>query len=527
MWTGEPAEGASENRGGRSPSSTVVLLLLGLVILGAAFTLYRPVLGFQLMGDDYQWWQHAHAAMHEPALLFSDLDTFYRPASTWTLVLDRLLFGDSPAGFHMTNVLFHGIAGFLLLLVGRRLGLPLAESAAVGLLWVLAPFSEEPAVSVAIRFQDLLLMAWLGLILVWPGHNGVMTRTRAWSIGLLTLLAMASKETWIVTAALVPALEAASGRWGVRDWLRKTAPFLAAALVYTGVYFAVFPGDKGYYSADPRVLAKVPHQLAAFLGLERLAPTAFPLDWKGIAAVLLLAGLAVLGWRLRMPAVIVGSALLFLPMLPTLMVPFLPTRYTAIPYSGFLLLAAGWVAWARADSPRGWRRWATAGAGGAVFLAVLGAGAGTVRADLRQWNQVSGFHRRLLNEAEGVVPGLPLNQIIVVVRGERSNLLAGLRYEPGALAKPHFIRAADPYGLIDTAALFEWVVHREELAFREAPATSLKGQPGSVLIHRVGGFQWLARSVPDLALEATGWRSSGLPLRFIRAVRLGSPSEGR
>jgi len=517
--TAEPAEGVPAEGGSRSPVSTGVLLLIGLVILGAALTLYRPVLGFQLMGDDYQWWQHAHAAMHRPALLLSDLDTFYRPASTWTLVLDRLLLGDSPAGFHLTNVLFHGLAGFLLLLVGRRLGLPLPESTALGLLWVLAPFSEEPAVSVAIRFQDLLLMAWLGLILLWPGRDRGMTRGRACSIGLLTVLAMASKETWVMTPALIPALEAASGRWRPRGWLRKAAPFLVAALVYTAVYFIVFPGGKGYYSADPRILAKIPHQLAAFLGLEPLVPTGFPMGWKGIVATLLVTGLVVLGWRRRLPAVIVGSALLFLPVLPTLMVPFLPTRYTAIPYAGFLLLAAGWVAWARRGR-EGWERWAAAGAGAVVFLALLGTGIGTVRADLRDWSRVSGAHLRLLDEAVRIAPELPLDRPMVVVRGERRNLLAEVGHDAGALSKPFFVRSSDPYGLIDAAALFEWVVHREELAFRTVSEASVNGVSGAVVVHRVGRFERLSNPVPDAALEASHWRASGLPLRLIQAVSL-------
>lgn len=129
MWVAEPA-GTAPAQERRFSGSIGVLVLLGSMILGAVIVLYRSALGFQLMGDDYQWWQQAHTAMHRPVLLVSDLDTFYRPASTWTLVLDRLLFGDSPEGFHLRNVLFHGAAGFLLLLVGRRLGLPLAESAA-------------------------------------------------------------------------------------------------------------------------------------------------------------------------------------------------------------------------------------------------------------------------------------------------------------------------------------------------------------------------------------------------------------
>jgi hypothetical protein len=168
--------------------------------------------------------------MHRPLLLLADLDTFYRPASTWTLAADRLLLGDRPAGFHLTNLLLHALAGALLVLAGRRLGLPPPESAAVGLLWALSPFSEEPAVSVAIRFQDLLLLSWLGLVLAWP-RDGVWTRGRVFFAGLCTLFAAASKETWVMTPALVVAMEAAWGRRRLADWIRRAAPFVAAALL--------------------------------------------------------------------------------------------------------------------------------------------------------------------------------------------------------------------------------------------------------------------------------------------------------
>lgn len=206
------------------------LLLAFALPLAGVLLLYRPAVGFELMGDDYQWRQHTHAAMHRPLLLLADLDTFYRPASTWTLAADRLLLGDRPAGFHLTNLLLHALAGALLVLAGRRLGLPPPESAAVGLLWALSPFSEEPAVSVAIRFQDLLLLSWLGLVLAWP-RDGVWTRGRVFFAGLCTLFAAASKETWVMTPALVVAMEAAWGRRRLADWIRRAAPFVAAALL--------------------------------------------------------------------------------------------------------------------------------------------------------------------------------------------------------------------------------------------------------------------------------------------------------
>jgi len=109
---------------------------------------------------------------------------------------------------------------------------------------------------------------------------------------------------------------------------------------------------------------------------------------------------------------------------------------------------------------------------------------------------------------------------MVVVRGERRNLLAEVGHDAGALSKPFFVRSSDPYGLIDAAALFEWVVHREELAFRTVSEASVNGVSGAVVVHRVGRFERLSNPVPDAALEASHWRASGLPLRLIQAVSL-------
>ncbi|PWB82826.1 MAG: hypothetical protein C3F11_09885, partial [Methylocystaceae bacterium] len=85
---------------------TAPLLAIALLV-AAALALYLPATRLELIGDDYQWVQHAHRAMYEPLLLLADLDTFYRPASTWTLALDRALWGFDAAGYHLTNVLLH------------------------------------------------------------------------------------------------------------------------------------------------------------------------------------------------------------------------------------------------------------------------------------------------------------------------------------------------------------------------------------------------------------------------------------
>ncbi len=496
----------------------IKLALAGLGMVAAVLVLYAPTFRFVLMGDDYQWVQHAHLAMHRPLLLLADLDTFYRPASTWTLVLDRLLWGYRPVGFHLTNLLLHGLAGVFLALVGRRLGLSWTVGWALGLLWVTSPFSEEPAVSVAIRFEDLLLLAWLVMIVAWPRAGQPWSRARQIAVVGSTVLALFSKETWVVTPGLVFALDWGYRRLEARKALRTALPFLALALVYVVVYFLSFPGAKGYYESSFGPLLKVPHQLAAFLFLEGLVPVAFPLSPAGLIATVAVACVLVFVLRRRNPAAIVGAALLLLPMLPTLLVPYLPTRYTTIPYAGFLLLLGGAAQEVAAEIRS---RWRVAGsvAATAIVALVLMAGVLAVRADLDDLRRVSQAHEKLLAEARAAVAQFPFERPVAVLRQEADNPLRDITVSPLGMPKLLFVRHADPYGLVDAGSLFEWVLRREDIVVRrfDDGEARFNDSVGAVLAHRSGGFVWLSVDAPRLGELARQMRTTGVRTQVIFA----------
>ncbi len=492
-------------------------LLIVAGFLAATLALYRPALSLALMGDDYQWVQHAHRAMHLPALLLADLDSFYRPASTWTLAADLLLWGFRPAGFHLTNLLLHGLAAAALALIARRLGLPLAGAVAVGALWLASPLSSEPALAVAIRFEDLLLLAWLALIGVWPRRGEAWSRGRLAAAAAFTALAAASKETWVVTFILVLALELGFRGAGPAAAVRRALPVAAAAALYAIVYFIVFPTEKGYFDRSLAPLAKVPNVAAAFLFLEPLAPLGFTVSWRGVLALAATAAMIGLAWRRRSPAGLIGAALLAAPLLPTLLVPYLPIRYATIPFAGFALLAVSTLREAVAGLAPAARQAAVFAAVGVGALAV-GAGVVGVRAELADAARVSDAHLRLLGEARAVAPELPLDRPIAVVRAERDNPLRAIARAPVGLLKLLFPRHADPYGLIDAAALFEWVIAREDVLLRRCDDGDQRfaGVRGAVLLHESGRFTWVDRAADDVAREAQPWRQRGMPVRWIR-----------
>ncbi|MCG6964559.1 MAG: hypothetical protein LJE95_14975 [Acidobacteria bacterium] len=494
--------------------------LAGGLVVAATLILYLPVLRLELMGDAYQMVAFARRSLHRPALLLAALDGFFRPLSNWSLALDWSLWRTGAAGYHASSLVYHAATVVLVLAAARRLGLRPPTAAGVAFLWASSPWAEEAAVFLSSRHQTFLLASWLGLVLAWPGPG----RTWTWRRRLLAVMAIAaavlSKETWVVTPALVLCLGLAGQNRLTKTTVRWTLGTTAAAAIYVMARFALFPDLRGYYAVDPALLAKIPHELAVFLQLERLRPDHFTITAASVLALIATAALAVWGWRRRSRAIVVGSFFLLAPTLPTLLVPFLPQRYLAVPYVGFLLMVGAGAEHLVSALPKRRRRLAAL----TIAAAALGLAASqviTVRHDLEDDEFLSGWHGRLLAEAREVVDQLPRGRPVVVVRADRWSPELELVRRPAGVEKPQFIRAEDPYGLIDAAALFEWVdPHRHEVVRRyDDWERRFQGSPGAVLIHVRGGFRWAERDTADVVSAARRWRRSGLPLRVIQVDR--------
>jgi len=485
----------------------------------AILVLYLPVFRLQLSGDDYQMAQFAHETWCHPRLLLAPLGQFFRPLTNWAFLLDRVLWGTHPAGYHATTLLLHLVAAVTLLAACWRLGFSLVTATAVAILWACSPFAEENAVWAASRFQDLLLIWWMLLFMIWPRK----VRGEAWSGRRLAVAAAAvaglvlSKESWVVTPGFALVFSLVGNGW---VWRRAVKPALLLSLpaaAYVVIRFVMIPTTGGYFQPGLASFLKVPDLMAAFLWFREFRPMAFTLGWPEVLAVLIVAAAIAVGWSRRSAAAAVGAAFLLLPLAPTLLVPFLPQRYTAIPYAGFLLLVCGVGRAVFGKLPV--RLLRTAGwAAVLVVLLVGAAGAAVVRADLVDWKRVSDAHARLLAEAREVAGELRLGEPVAVVRIERDNPLKVISMDPRGLYKLWYVRGQDPSGLIDAGALFDWVLKRPGVIVRRLePRDLAKEQVGRVLFHRSGRFEWLPGRVPDLSRSVRDWQRRGFPVRVVEA----------
>jgi hypothetical protein len=289
--------------------------------------------------------------------------------------------------------------------------------------------------------------------------------------------------------------------------------------LYVTIYVFAFPTTKSYYEFGFHAVARIPQQLAAFLYLGESRPYGLALSWDGLFALGVVALIAVACVRWRARGTWVALFLLVVPTMPTLLVSYMPQRYLTIPYAGFLLLVALWVGGLADRIPR-WRP-AIRSLSVLVAMLVLVSGVATVRADLEDYRAMAAAHAELLDEAEEVKDVVIGGRPSLVVRDERAQPLVEILREPRGMPKLPYTRHEDPYGLVDAAALFEWVLADEAIRVERIDDwdSVCVGTEGSVVVHRQGGFEDLG-VVVDVAAEAVRWEEKQRHLRVVRAVRL-------
>lgn len=184
----------------------------------------------------------------------------WQPASWLSLSIDRLVWGNSPFGYHLTNVLLHATAAVLLFYLARRLKLGGRDTsdfpaAFAALFWALHPLRVESVAWVTER-RDVLcgvlaLAAALAYVKGWP--------RRALA---LTVLAMTAKVFAIVLPVVWLLLDVRLD--GKPRWKEKL-PYIPFMLFVLGINVAAQAGSGASVS-----LANfgISHRLAqAFYGL--------------------------------------------------------------------------------------------------------------------------------------------------------------------------------------------------------------------------------------------------------------------
>jgi len=168
----------------------------------------------------------------------------YRPLTVLSFAVNRRLTGPGPAGFHLVNVLLHGLCAALVTSLAAAVGLRRGASLLAGLLVAVHPLHTEAVQSIVGRAE--LLAALLGLAAV---RVHLVRRARGqWGqtvlCGLLFLGGLLSKESAVGIAGVVLVAEILghSGRVRGLRIARASFGFLVPLAVYLVVRARVLGG---------------------------------------------------------------------------------------------------------------------------------------------------------------------------------------------------------------------------------------------------------------------------------------------
>ena len=373
-------------------------ILIPALILGLTFLVYAATLKYEFVYDDvgiivnnpvvHSWrFVPRFFTEHVWGYLYPNAPgNYYRPVFMLWLLINHTLFGDAPFGWHLTTLLTHLLATFLVYRLALRVTDDFRVAAAASLIFGLHPVHIEAVAWVSGVSEPLLIVLALGSFLCYLRYRA--DRLGKWLVGSLVLfvLAVLAKETAVVVPAMVFFYELlfarrgspAPGEEGEDDATPKplpqrsrlagavigALPFGLFAAVYLVVRIIVLKGLG--HAIVPLSLASVlytlpsvlwfyiralvwPLHLSAFYEAPAINSPSFSNFLLPLVGVLIVA--AFLVWlAMRSRAARFAVIWLVLPILPLLYLPIFQAgeiihdRYVYMPSVGFAILIGAAVA---------------------------------------------------------------------------------------------------------------------------------------------------------------------------------------
>ncbi len=352
--------------------------LLLAVALALTAIVYLDTLGFEFVFDDLpqivnnagiRSWSSVPGFFthHVWQMVVSGASgNFYRPLFLVWLVINYKIFGLHPAGWHLTTLLVHLAATWLVFVLARRVLRSEFGGAVAALVFGLHPTHLETVSWISGVTDSLLTVFFVGAFVAWLRARAAAERRLPWGLAALALfgLALLVKEPAVVLPGLVFAYEWLQGNPGERlgRALRNAAPFLAVTGAYLAVRAVILHGVAHAMTVMPwrTVVLTCPSLLWFYivhlLWPFRIAefyetPYVTAADGRSFYVPLLLTlavcALLLLWWRRsRSPALAFSATWLVLPLLPALNIQTFQyaelahDRYLYLSSAGFAMLVA-------------------------------------------------------------------------------------------------------------------------------------------------------------------------------------------
>jgi tetratricopeptide (TPR) repeat protein len=284
--------------------------------------------------------------------LYTNFDSiYYRPVFQIDMIIEYFLFGAHPAGYHLTNLLFHVLSVILVYLFFRKLKLEMVPAFLLSALFAVHPVLSQAVAWIPGRNDILLMIFLLSGILVTINYLET-SRLIAW-IGqlVLFLIALFTKETAVVTPFIIIVLITYVLKFNWNKIIPLAAGWIIAIIVwYVFRHHAIagkdIPGMLSMFSTAPARLLAILQYLGKIILPVNLS--VFPvmkdvsITW-GLIALIILIALIWISKSHREPLTIFGLFWFLIFIFPVIIIPTITNdnlfeHRLYIPIIGILLI---------------------------------------------------------------------------------------------------------------------------------------------------------------------------------------------
>lgn len=251
-----------------------VLLLILLPTL-----VWFPTLTFDFVLDDVGTFLEdplAQGPLNLPAIFKSAVHVersalpYYRPIVTLSYWIDRTLWGTNPAGFHLTNLLWHGLTVLFAYVLLRQAGAAVGMGLATAALFAVLPSHAEAVAWIQGRV-DLVSSAFFLAAVNAAMRLRVQPTLWGWVAALLAFaIALLAKEPAVILPGVLVLIWRVRGHEPWRATAVRLAPFLVVLVSYLGIRHAVLSQTAGFPLALDQFAARVLGFLAVLLEYLRI-----------------------------------------------------------------------------------------------------------------------------------------------------------------------------------------------------------------------------------------------------------------
>lgn len=284
--------------------------------------------------------------------LYTNFDSiYYRPVFQVDMILEYNLFGDNPAGYHLTNLLFHILSVILVYLFFRKLNLETVPAFLLSALFAVHPVLSQAVAWIPGRNDILLMIFLLSGLLVTINYLKTSGYIAWFGQFILFFVALFTKETAVVIPLVVIILI----KYVLKCNWKKIIPLSSGWIIAIIIWF-IFrqhaisgkdaPSVLSMFSTTPARLLAILQYLGKIILPVNLS--VFPMmkdvsiTWGMIALIMILT-LILVSKSYREPLTIFGLLWFLIFILPVLFIPAITNdnlfeHRLYIPIIGILLI---------------------------------------------------------------------------------------------------------------------------------------------------------------------------------------------